>query len=58
MKIFTTIFLAEKSSAKIDGVEEFEAPDWTGLIEFEQSLRERIVTLEVRHWFQDDGTNP
>jgi hypothetical protein len=58
MQVFTTIFVAERLPANIERVGEPNATDWSGLIELENSARERIVTLESRNWFfEDDGTD-
>jgi hypothetical protein len=57
MQVFTTIFVAEKLPANIERVAEIDATDWSDLIDFENSVRECIVTLESRNWFEDDGTD-
>jgi hypothetical protein len=57
MQVFTTIFVAEMLPANTERVGETDAADWPGLIELENSVRECIVTLESRNWFEDDGAD-
>ena len=54
MQVYTTIYLAQKNAASLDCIEAC-APDRPEMVEFEDSPRECIVTLECRNWFVDDG---
>jgi len=56
MQVFTTIYLAETLRANIDCVEETEGLDQClpGVAEFKQTLRERIVMLENRGFYETD----
>jgi hypothetical protein len=57
MQVFTTIYLAETLRANIECVEEIEDLDQQlpGVLEFKQTLRKRIATLENRGFYEDDG---
>jgi hypothetical protein len=52
MQVFTTIYLAETLRANIECVEETDGldQDQPGVVEFKQTLRERIATLESSYW--------
>jgi hypothetical protein len=57
MQVFTTIYLAETLRANVECVEETEGLDQQlpGVIEFKQTLRERIAILENRGFYEDHG---
>ena len=56
MQVFTTIYLAETLRANIECVEETEGLDQQspGVIEFKQTLSERIAMLENRGFHKTD----
>lgn len=58
MQVFTTIYLAETLRSNIACVAETEGLDQQhpGVLEFKQTLRERIAILENRGFYEDDGT--
>ena len=57
MQVFTTIYLAETLRANIECVEEADGLDQQspGVIEFKNTLRKHIATLENRGLYEDDG---
>ena len=59
MQVFTTIYLAETLRANVECVESTDGLDQQlpGVIEFKQTLRERIAILENRSFDEDDDDN-
>jgi hypothetical protein len=56
MQVFTTIYLAETLRANIKCVEETEGLDQQhpGVLEFKNTLRRQIATLENRWLYEDN----
>jgi hypothetical protein len=56
MQVFTTIYLAETLRANIKCVEETEGLDQRlpGVLEFKNTLRKQIATLENRWLYEDN----
>lgn len=59
MQVFTTIYLAETLRANVECVEETEGLDQQhpGVLEFKDTIRQRIAILENRGFYEDDGTD-
>ncbi|WP_109486596.1 hypothetical protein [Occallatibacter savannae] len=57
MHVFTTIYLAETLRANLECVEETEGlnQQHPGVLEFKNTLRERIAMLENRNFYADDS---
>lgn len=59
MQVFTTIYLAETLRANVKCVESTDGLDQQlpGVIEFNETLRQRIAILENRGFYEDDCGN-
>ena len=56
MRVFTTVYLAQTLRANTECVEETDEFDQlsAGVVEFKQTLRERIALLENRRFYETD----
>ena len=56
MQVFNTIYMAETLRANIECLEETEGLDQQapGVLEFKNTLRKHIATLENRGLYEDD----
>lgn len=58
MQVFTTIYLAQTLRANAECVEEIDGLDqsFPGVVDFTETLRERIAMLENRGFYEEDDS--